>query len=187
MQTKLWSGALAVAALSCGCASPYLFPEYGDSIIIVDGDWAEGGAVREGIVQGDAGNFRDIDTVAPFSVWSYGEGDAQEIGYSADVPVEGGSVFVDVVIGGPDRLVVNEPLHFPPGVTHIGGIWLDVYVCPNGNGESGSADDVVVTRLEDGTISVVATAEEVAQNLDLDVEVAPGMPERPTARFNEMK
>lgn len=188
MQTKLWSrvfGAFGVFALLCGCGSPYLFPE--DNAYLLDDSWGGAEAQRQGVVQGDAGDFRGINAVAPFWVYPWDEGDYHEISYSSDVAVAGGSVYVDVIIGGVDRLEENEPLHFRPGVTQIGGISLDVYVCPNGAGESGSADDVVLTKLEDGTITVVATAEAPEQNLDLDIDVAPGMEVLPTASFNEMK
>jgi hypothetical protein len=170
MQTKkFWRSALALLPL-CGCASPYWFPAEYETI--------EGyeGIETEGIVQGDAGHFTGIHTATPFSMTSWSEGSYEELDYMADVPVEGGSVFVDVLIGGTERLLVGEPLHFTEPYQEIDGVWLDVYVCPNGDGASGSADDIVLTRLEDGTVTVVATSQVPAQNLDLDVEVAAALP-----------
>jgi hypothetical protein len=174
MQDKTWVAALGTCALLCGCGgSPYWFPEYLEPEELGE-DW---GTPLDGLVRGDAGYFREIDTQAPFYAYQYEEG--AEVAYSADVEVEGGSVLVDISIGGADRLVVGEPLHFTSELQQIGGIWLDVYVCPNGAGLSGSADDVWITKREDGTINVVATAEAPDQNLDLDVDVIGAAPEMP--------
>jgi len=86
-------------------------------------------------------------------------------------------VFVSVQIVNAERLPIGTELR-QEGVIDT---WeaeaspepaLSVYLCPNGEGVSGNADDIFVTRTGPETFEFHATSSVPEQNLDVDVELA---------------
>ena len=135
-----------------------------------------GGGDGLALLRGDVGELRDIDNSTE-NMWVSQEPNA--VDFSGDVPHqarEGSSVYLQVRILNPQRLQPNVELR-QQGVQDA---WddantqepvLDVYICPNGEGVSGNADDIVVTRTGPNAFRFVATSTNVDQNLNVDLDL----------------
>lgn len=143
------------------------------------------------LVQGSVGPYEGVDRHALFTVAEDMPGTAL---YEGDVVVddEGHSVYLSISVTNAEQLPVDEELHLAWNEAGPGGALVDVYACPNdvlgqegepvsgeidageidvvtesGTSFSGSADELFVTRHEDGGFDIAATAASPLQNLAL--------------------
>jgi hypothetical protein len=134
-------------------------------------------------VRGDVGELTGIDNGSE-DLWVTRERGA--IAFAGNVPYQrrpGSSVYLDIRIANPEQLPVGQELRQEGladtfGAEPTDGPVLGVYVCPNGEGISGDADDIVVTRTGPDTFTFRAVSSLPEQNLDVDLDLATLEPER---------
>ena len=171
---KLALPALALAlAGTVGCIDDrvYMDPasDFGGGIF-----GQNGGAV----LRGDVGQLTGLDTVGR-DIMFYGEG--ADVTFSGNVPHQSrptSSVYIDVAVLNAGRMPIGSSVEQDVA----GDVWADddvgdapslsVYICPNGEGVSGDADHIIVTRTGEQTFEFVATSSIPEQNLDIDLVVA---------------
>jgi hypothetical protein len=135
------------------------------------------GANALAALRGNVGELADIDTESP-EMWMTRE--PRVVQFSGNVPHQArpsSSVFLDIRIANAEQLPVGQELR-QEGLRdtwgeEIEGPALDVYVCPNGEGVSGNADDIVVTRTGPDRFTFRAISTNVDQNLDVDLDLIP--------------
>jgi len=156
---------LTSAAVGCVDERQYIDPDQalGDA-------WGNGAAA----LRGDVGELRGIDTLGTnISAQS----DPRWVSFSGDVPHQsrsGSSVFIAVEITNAHRLPIGAELRQAGTSDDIvieDEPVLSVYICPNGEGVSGSADDIVVKRIGRESFTFIATSSVPEQNLDVDLGV----------------
>jgi hypothetical protein len=170
------ASALAVLVVTVGCVNErtYVDPESNTATM---GGWQGFEGTGTASLRGDVGQLGGIDNSAE-DMWVTRDVNVLEM--SGNVPHQaqaGSSVFLDIRILNGSRLAVGQELRQEGTVD----TWsedvgdepvLDVYVCPNGEGVSGNADDIVVTRTGPETFTFEARSSNPEQNLDVDLDLA---------------
>jgi hypothetical protein len=154
--------ALVSAGLAVGCAV--------DEPLEERSPIANGGGA---FVHGSVGRIVDMDSGSIVDVFR--ERDAVQ--FSGDVPhqsLDDTKVFVSVRIANIDALAIGgeleqEGLKDTWRAMPADGAVVDVYLCPNGDGVSGFADFVRLTRTRDSGYALHATSSNAEQNLDVDL------------------
>jgi hypothetical protein len=155
-----------VALVGCVDERFYVDPAQG-----LDSGWGNGAAA----IRGDVGEVRDIDNLGRDLGF---QSDERWVNFSGNVPHQrsSSSVFVQVDIHNAHQLPIGASLRQNGtgdvyGVDDDAGPVLSVYICPNGEGVSGHADDIVVTRVGRESFTFVATSSVPEQNLAIDLGV----------------
>lgn len=169
--------ALALTALSTlACMNEHTYVDPASNTAMGDA-WELGGGTGIAALRGDVGELTQIDSEAR-DMWVTRDTNVVEM--SGNVPHQAraaSSVWLDIRIANADQLRVGEELRQEGtvdtwDVSEADGPALDVYVCPNGEGVSGNADDIVVTRTGPDTFTFVARSTNPEQNLDVDLDLA---------------
>lgn len=174
MRTTALFAVLLAAALA-GCMSERT---YVDSNVLTETGSGMFGATASGFVRGDVGELEDFDSSARDMYLSR---DERLIEFTGNVPHQSrgaSSVYLDIVIANWERVPVGQELRqqglADPWSAESGDEpALDVYVCPNGEGVSGNADDIVVTRTGGSSFNFRAISSNPEQNLDVDLDLTP--------------
>lgn len=160
---------LAVAAASVGCLDEH---EYVEAFAEFGVGWGAGAAA----LRGDVGQIRGIDNLGQDI--SYQSGPTW-VRFSGDVPHQSrrtSSVYIAVEVQNAHRLPIGGEL----SQTGTGDLYSDdtdgtpqlsVYICPNGEGVSGNADEIVVKRIGRASFTFVASSTVPEQNLAVDLGV----------------
>ncbi len=162
-----------------GCLNDHLYMDPGENM----GGGGFYGANGAAAMRGDVGTLVGFDNMGrDISFYA----DDAHVGFSGNVPHQNrfSSVFIDVQIENPGALPIGASLEqqgtaydqwdvvddsgAPLGDAAI----LNVYICPNGEGESGDADHIIVTRTGQESFTFTATSRNPGQNLNVDVAVA---------------
>jgi hypothetical protein len=158
------------ASLVSGCVAER---EYVDA---PENPFAFGGGEGSAHVDGRVGQLEDMNGSAD-SLWV--DRVDNDVIFSGNVPHQSrtnSSVYVEVTVRNPDRMRQGEPLQ----QENLGDDFyalegdepaMNVYLCPNGEGESGYAEDVVVTRTGRDTFTFNAIGTNPGQNLDANVDL----------------
>jgi hypothetical protein len=167
---------LALVTVTVGCVNERTYVDPASNAAEMGG-WQGYGGTGTASLRGVVGELDGIDNTAN-DMWVTKETNLLEM--SGNVPHQaqaGSSVYLDIRILNGSRLNVGEELR-QEGVVDT---WsedvgeepvLEVYVCPNGEGVSGNADDIVVTRTGPETFTFEARSTDTAQNLDVDLDLA---------------
>ena len=167
--------ALSLAAISTACMGERAYVDPASNVMA--DDWF--GGTGSAALRGDVGDLTAIDNRAT-GMYVTKDATTQTVEMSGNVPHQArdaSSVWLDIRIVNADRMRVGEELR-QEGVVdtwdtdQIDEPALDVYVCPNGEGISGNADDIVVTRTGPDTFIFEARSTDTAQNLDVDLDLA---------------
>lgn len=170
------AASLALVTITVGCVNERTYVD-ADSNTADMGGWQDYGGTGRASLRGTVGELDGIDNTAS-DMWV--TKDARLLEMSGNVPHQaqvGSSVYLDIRILNGDRLSVGEELR-QEGVIDT---WsedvgeepvLEVYVCPNGEGVSGNADDIVVTRTGPDSYIFEARSTDTTQNLDVDLDLA---------------
>jgi hypothetical protein len=151
-----------------GCVDERTYVEPGQEL---DSGWGMGAAA----VRGDVGDVRGIDNLSQGMGY---QSDGGWVNLSGNVPhqLTDSSVYVQVDIQNANRLPIGGELR----QTGVGDVYTDaeggepvmsVYICPNGEGVSGNADEIVVKRIGPESFTFVATSSVPEQNLAIDLGV----------------
>jgi hypothetical protein len=159
---------LVLAATTIGCINEHHYIDPGQGL---DNAWGSGAAA----IRGEVGQVRDIDSLGRDIAF---QSDARWVNFSGNVPHQRSqsSVFVQVDIQNAHLLPIGGELHQGGtgdvySATEADGPVLSVYICPNGEGLSGNADDIVVKRVGRESFTFIATSSIPEQNLDIDLGV----------------
>ena len=167
--------ALSLAALSTACIGERAYVDPASNAVA--DDWF--GGTGSAALRGDVGELTAIDNRAT-GMYVTKDTTTQTVEMSGNVPHQArdaSSVWLDIRIVNADQLARGQELRQEGTVdtwsaTAADGPVLDVYVCPNGEGVSGNADDIVVTRTGPETFTFVARSTNVEQNLNVDLDLA---------------
>lgn len=170
----LAAASLLVVTVGCVNERTYVDPE---SSAAEMGGWQGFDGTGRASLRGDVGELNGIDNTAS-DMWV--TKDATLLEMSGNVPHQAqpaSSVYLDIRIVNGDQLAIGEELRQEGIVdtwnaTEADGPVLDVYVCPNGEGISGNADDIVVTRTGRDTFIFEARSTDTEQNLDVNLDLA---------------
>lgn len=139
--------------------------------------WDTWGGSGLAALRGDVGDLSGPDGIDNTSNNMWVTRDTTYVQMSGDVPHQarpGSSVYLDIVITNPNQMRVGEEVRQQGVVDDVyaaDGPALDVYVCPNGEGISGNADDIVVTKTGRDTFTFEARSTDTAQNLDVNLDL----------------
>ena len=166
---------LSLAALSTACLGEREYVDPASSTVA--DDWFGGSGTAA--LRGDVGELTAIDSSAG-GMYVTKDAATQTVEMSGNVPYQvraESSVWLDIRIVNANQLARGQELRQQGTIdtfsaTEADGPVLDVYVCPNGEGVSGNADDIVVTRTGPETFTFVAKSTNVEQNLAIDLELA---------------
>lgn len=140
-------------------------------------DWSAAASTMEvygaGAMRGGAGDVRDLDNRSDQVGVTKSAG---YLGFTGNVVHQnqsGSSVFFNVVINHPEELVVGQPysqnVAYGYELLDLNELAVSVYICPNGEGLSGLADDITVNRGDDDVITLTAGSSVDEQQLNMDV------------------
>lgn len=172
------AASLALVTVTVGCVGERTYMDPEASATGMAG-WQGFEGTGTASLRGTVGELDGIDNSAN-DMWVTKETNMLEL--SGNVPHQaqaGSSVYLDIVILNGNELEIGEELR----QEGVGDVWseegaastgpvLDVYVCPNGEGVSGNADDIVVTRTGPDTYTFEARSTDTQQNLDVDLDLA---------------
>jgi len=167
--------ALAALALTLACTVGCI-----DNRVYMDpvSDFGLFGSNGGAALRGDVGQLTGLDTIGR-DISFYGEG--ADVTFTGNVPHQTrptSSVYIDVAVLNAGRMPIGSSVEQDVagdvyGAEDMGDEpSLSVYICPNGEGVSGSADHIIVTRTGEETFEFVATSSVPEQNLDIDLVVA---------------
>lgn len=161
---------LVLSTTTIGCVSEHLYFDPDQVVDSILGIGTGAAAIR-----GDVGEVAGIDNVGRDIGF---QSDAGWVNFSGNVPHQRGhsSVYVQVDIQNAHMLPIGGELHQDGtgdvySATEADGPVLSVYICPNGEGLSGNADDIVVKRVGRESFTFIATSSVPEQNLDIDLGV----------------
>lgn len=151
-----------------GCVDERFYVDPGQEL---DSGWGNGAAA----IRGDVGDVRGIDNLGRGLGY---QSDGGWVNISGNVPHQSTSstVYVQVDIQNANRLPIGGALR-QSGTGDVyaesadGSPVMSVYICPNGEGLSGNADEVVVTRIGQESFTFVASSSVPEQNLAVDLGV----------------
>jgi hypothetical protein len=169
--------ALCLGPLANGCVNERTYVDADSSAYHDDGWDRDLGGTGTAALRGDVGELTALDS---HSADMYVVKDERTLELSGSVPHQarpGSSVWLDVRIVNAQQLRLGQELRQEGtvdtfDVDETDGPQLDVYVCPNGEGVSGNADDIVVVRTGPETFTFTARSTNVEQNLDIDLDLA---------------
>lgn len=154
------------AAVGCVDERDYLDPGQ-----MLESGWGTG----TGAIRGDVGEIREIDSFANGLTF---QSDPTWVTFSGNVPHQSSSssVYVSVEIQNANRLQIGNELRqegtgdlYSDDGAGDAAPQLSVYICPNGDGVSGNADEIVVRRIGRESFTFVAKSSIPEQNLDIDL------------------
>ena len=168
MQKTLSILALLSTAAVVGCVDERYYVDPNQQL---DSGWGNGAAA----IRGDVGEVRGIDNLGRDMSF---QSDGGWVNFSGNVPHQSStsSVYVQVDIQNANRLPIGGELR-QSGTGDVyaepdgGEPVMSVYICPNGEGVSGNADEIVVRRVGQESFTFVATSSVPEQNLDIDLGV----------------
>lgn len=171
------AASLALVTVTVGCVNERTYIDPDTAANEMSG-WQSFDGTGRASLRGTVGELNGIDNTAD-NMWV--SKDTTSLSMSGDVPHQaqtGSSVFLDILIINREQLAIGEELRQEGTVdvwaedTTEQGPMLDVYICPNGEGVSGNADDIVVTRTGPDTYIFEARSTDTTQNLDVDLDLA---------------
>ncbi len=171
------AASLALVTVTAGCVNERTYIDPDASANEMAG-WQGFDGTGRASLRGTVGELNGIDNTAD-NMWV--NKDTTSLSMSGDVPHQaqaGSSVYLDIYIINREQLAIGEELRQEGTLdvwaedTTDQGPMLDVYICPNGEGVSGNADDIVVTRTGTDTYIFEARSTDTTQNLDVDLDLA---------------